>query len=476
MGSSHSDTDVPRRTVRSSRPVQAWSQRCAHLFEDLRRPARAMVSRAYGKALSDEEIDDVYSAAWAATLSALRTRGEGMSDEELRAYVLTAVASHASKELRRRARKPAGSFDESHEQSMADRHQPLPEERAIGSEDRGIARDLLSSLPVRRRAVMLLRYGWGLGPTEVCALVGGLSPRAYRKEVTRGVEQLIERLRQVESGEWCESREPLLRDYVAGTADEGVQRQAREHLEHCRACSSFVARLSGHLHDLGSAIALSAVAGSIGTSKAPLIERLGGLLNSARDGAATVVEKGEQTVGAVAASGGVRGSGVAGAGVAAKLAGLGAAGKAAIACFGASAVASACVAVGVVPGISFDGSDPEPRPARAGTATDFEYEPIAGAPTPSAGQNVLRVEPEPVVEPANASPTPGDGGHRVKDDATHDVEVAPEVPTVVEEEFDPVASSAPVASAAASPAPPVQSTPGPSAGSASEAAGNEFGP
>ena len=34
-----------------------------------------MVARAYGRALSDEEIEDVYSAAWAAILSALRERG-----------------------------------------------------------------------------------------------------------------------------------------------------------------------------------------------------------------------------------------------------------------------------------------------------------------------------------------------------------------------------------------------------------------
>lgn len=138
---------------------RAWSERCAALFEDLRRPARAMVARAYGKALSNEEIEDVYSAAWTATLAALRQRGREMSDRELRAYVLTAVASHASKELRRRSRKPAGTLDEAHGQVLADRHQPSPDERVIGSESQGIARDLLSSLPPRRRAVMLLRPG-----------------------------------------------------------------------------------------------------------------------------------------------------------------------------------------------------------------------------------------------------------------------------------------------------------------------------
>ena len=155
------------------------------------------------------------------------------------------------KEMRRRSRKPAAPFEAEKEHVVTDRHQPSPEEIVIGSEARGVARDLLTSLPPRRRAVMLLRYGWGLSPNEVCALVEGLSPRAYRKEVTRGVEQLIGSLRSVESGEWCESREPLIRDLVAGTADESTRRQAQQHLDHCRACSDLAARLSGHLHEMG---------------------------------------------------------------------------------------------------------------------------------------------------------------------------------------------------------------------------------
>lgn len=180
--SSSSNLDINAARGGATDPAaEAWSRRCAVLFEDLRRPARAMVARAYGKALSDDDIADVYAAAWAATISALRGRGQDMCEEELRAYVLTAVASHASKELRRRSRKPTGILSDAHEQSIADSHQPLPEEVVIGSESQGVARDLLSSLPARRRAVMLLRYGWGLSPPEVCALVNGLSPRAYRK-------------------------------------------------------------------------------------------------------------------------------------------------------------------------------------------------------------------------------------------------------------------------------------------------------
>jgi hypothetical protein len=91
-------------TSRGPAGNESWSDRCARLFDEMRRPARAMVARAYGRSLSDDEIEDVYSAAWAATLSALRDRGNRMEEGELRAYLLTAVASHASKEMRRRSR------------------------------------------------------------------------------------------------------------------------------------------------------------------------------------------------------------------------------------------------------------------------------------------------------------------------------------------------------------------------------------
>ena len=99
-----------------------------------------------------------------------------MSDEELRSYLLTAVANHASKEMRRRRRKPVSELSDAHAQVLVDRHQPSPEERAVGSESGLLARDVLASLPPRRRAVILLRYGWGLEPKEVCSLVDGLSP------------------------------------------------------------------------------------------------------------------------------------------------------------------------------------------------------------------------------------------------------------------------------------------------------------
>ncbi len=159
---------------------------------------------------------------------------------------------------------------------LFDRLQPSPDERASGSETGSQARDVLASLPPRRRAVMLLRYGWGLEPSEVCRLIDGLSPRAYRKEITRGVEQMIARFRQLESGEWCATREPLLRDYVAGVADDDERRQAVEHMSHCRHCNELVGRLSAELHELGGGVAAwTMLAGALAERGDGLGDRLG---------------------------------------------------------------------------------------------------------------------------------------------------------------------------------------------------------
>lgn len=373
--------------------MASWDQRCSTLFEDLRKPARVLIGRAYGSAFSPDEVDDVYANAWTSTLAALSGRARRMGDDELRSYLLTAVANHARKEMRRRSRKPTSALEEAQEQTLPDSHSPAPEERAAAAETGSATRDVLCSLPPRRRAVILLRYGWGLDPQEICALVDNLSPRAYRKEITRGVEEMIERLRQVESGAWCDSREPILREYVAGTASADARRQARRHIGHCRHCAELVARLQGHLHELGGAIAWSSLGGAFGERELALGERVLGLADRGRESVQHAVERvvdggGQEAATGLAASGGVRGAGVAGAGGLAKLAGLGAAGKAALACLGASAAASVCVAAGVGPlaivgaGAGGERSDGAERPAaeRQGESLDAAVDPLAATP------------------------------------------------------------------------------------------------
>ena len=109
-----------------------WRERAGRLYGQLRRPAQAMLRRAFRGAFDDDEIEDVYSNAWLGTLRALERRHEQLSDEEIRKYVLTAVANHASKELRRRSRRPTAPLEAVH--AIAD-DRTLPDERAAKLEE-----------------------------------------------------------------------------------------------------------------------------------------------------------------------------------------------------------------------------------------------------------------------------------------------------------------------------------------------------
>jgi RNA polymerase sigma factor (sigma-70 family) len=423
-----------------------------------------MVARAYGRALGDAEIDDVYSAAWTATLAALRERGRRMDESELRAYILTAVASHASKELRRRARKPLQPLEIEREQSTADGHMPLPDEIAIGSESRSIARDVLTSLPQRRRAVMLLRYGWGLSPREVCALVPGLSPRAYRKEITRGVESLIEGLGRIESGDWCRERRTLVRDFVAGTADEEERRQAIEHLRHCRACSELAAQMKIDLREAGSGLGLASVAGLIGGGS--LLHRLADLVAGAKSALADAAERVDSAATALTA-GGAKGSGGA---LLANVAGVGGVAKATVACIGAGAAATACVAAGVVPGVSLDGEG-----AAAGTVRPADppgerqiRDPRTAVTSVIGVSRAVRAEAPAEVEAPDPAPEPIDVAQPAPAPAPE-----PESPPPSVDEFDPVAQAVPATGAPAPVVAPSAPDGGPGAGSVAQ---EEFGP
>ncbi len=323
---------------------QQWHDRASRLHDELRRPATGLVRRAFGSTFGADEIDDIYSSAWLGTLRALERKHHQMDDEEVRKYLLTAVANHASKEIRRRRRKPIAPLDAAGSVAeVAD----TPEDTATGNEQSRITRDVLASLPERRRAVMLLRYGWGLEPKEVCGMVKGLSPRAYRKEITRGVEEVTRRMRLVEAGRWCADREDVLTAFAAGTADDHQKLQAEQHLSHCRHCTEFVGKLSSHLHDIGSALAVPGAIGALDGSG--MLERLGDILDRGRDAMVGAGTRADSASEAISSASAMRGGGTVGAGVLAKLAGLGGAGKLAAACLTGGVAATACVAAGLTP-------------------------------------------------------------------------------------------------------------------------------
>lgn len=404
-----------------------------------------MVRRAFRGAFSDHEVDDIYASAWAGTLRALAVRHAELADDEIRSYVLTAVANQASRELRRRRRKPTAPLELVAE-AVPD-YAEAPDERAESAEQSRIARDLLTSLPARRRAVMLLRYGWGLEPKQVCGLIQGLSPRAYRKEITRGVDQLTERMRAMDAGEWCSEREPILKSYAAGLAQDDEARQAKAHLAHCRQCADFVARLRGHLHDLGSSMVLAGAVDGI-DGKLSIAERMADLGDRARETASALVGRGgvDELGPSIATTGGAKGAGAAGAGVLAKLAGIGTAGKLAVACLGGGAAATACVVAGVGP----LGSTAEPQrsverqaPSERDRSSTLEAE-ATGVPQTLPSQVATEQAPTP-------SPAPETEEQAERTETSVPVEpVLSESAPPVQQEFTPDAAAVPVTGAPAS--------------------------
>ena len=463
---------MPGRAALRNGRDQPWRERAGRLFAEFERPATAMVRRGFRGAFSADEIDDIYASAWVGTLRSLAPRHQELEDDEVRSYVLTAVANQASKELRRRRRKPTAPLElVGAVPDLSD----TPDEQVAGAERSRVTRDLLASLPPRRRAVILLRYGWGLEPSQVCGLVEGLSPRAYRKEITRGVDEVTERMRALETGDWCRQREPILKAFAGGTADEDQERQARAHLAHCRECCEFVGRLRGHLHDLGAAfVAPAAIDGLDG--QVTIVDRVLENGERARElGSGLIARVGsvpaEEGAAQVAAAGGVRGAGAAGAGVLAKLAGIGTAGKIAAACLGGGAAATACIAAGVLPVGGLD------RSGEAKTQETRTHE----TPKPSVVATPVPVPPpEQVDDPPVAAPGDGQAQSTVSSNqqpGAGDAAPAPAEPVdpatpPSEQEFGVAPAAAPAAPAPA----PAPTTAGAEEGGGASAARQEFAP
>ena len=459
----------PRRADAPPGRSVEWRERSGRLYEELRRPARAMIRRAFRGAFGYHEIEDIYANAWVGTLRALERKHDQLSDEEIRKYVLTAVANHASKELRRRSRRPTAPLEAIH--TIPDDRAP-PDERAAKLEESRITRDLLATLPPRRHAVMLLRYGWGLEPRQVCSLVKGLSPRAYRKEITRGVDELTEKLGLLERGEWCADREPVLKAYAAGLADPDQQRQARQHLSHCRQCADFVGKLSGHLHEIGASLAVPSSVDGIVDGRYSLAGRVGDVIDGVRESAGKLLPGGsgdgarEIATQAASVPSGARGAGAAGTGVLAKLAGLGSAGKVAALCLGGGAAATACVAAGIVPAplpIVHPGG-PRADSGRPGVERSGQMQPH----TPVA------IQPWDLNHEVTEPPPPATGDQHASDDTSE------QPPASDPEPVPPIAPSTPPTQhefgvASAAPA-PVSSGTSSSSGGDGTAVQREFGP
>lgn len=409
-----------------------------------------MLQRGFGPQLDEHAREDVYANAWASSLSSLGGRIAQMTDGELRNYIFAAVTTHAGKELRRRRRKPTARVDSA---VFASDDSEEPADLVERHETQRVLRDVLVSLPERRRRVITMRYAMGLGPTEICEAIDGLSARAYRKEITRGVKEVATKLGLVDSGKWCGEREQVIRRFANGDRSDATAEQAQSHLAHCASCAAMVRDLSGTLNDLGSVGAVAVLAGA-SAAEPGFVDRVaavGGRLKEAVTSSVSGSGQADGLIAAAASSGGTRGGGSALiAGLGAKLGALGVAGKVAAGCLGTGAAMATCVAAGVVPVSAVDGwvpglvaeRDAEPQ------LPGHRVEVVEGPATPTPTLEPLAVKSSPAAEPDAESIEP-------------EIEAAklePTAPAIDATEYAPpqVESSPEIAAATASP--PAQST------------------
>lgn len=400
-----------------------------------------MLARAFGSQLDEHAREDIYSTAWSASLSSLGGRIDGMSNAELHNYVFSAVSTHAGKELRRRGRKPVDSLEGIEPSGGSDGG---PADLVVRREDQQVLRDVMASLPERRRQVITLRYAVGLTPQEICEVVTGLSLRAYRKEIQRGVKDLADRLSLVERGEWCARLESEIRSFARGQANAAGQEQARAHLAHCAGCSRAVRELARSLNDLSLLPVAGILAGSSATGTG-VIDGASGLVDRAKGAVGSVVARAgdaEAVAGSLASSGGTRGGATALlAGLGTKIGALGVAGKVALGCVGATAGLATCVATGVVPASAVDGLLPEKPSA------DRAVESQIGAPEPAPElESVVNIGDGDKGDTTSPAPEPdadaASGSESAKESADPGPVIAPQSVTPIERESSPEVAAA----------------------------------
>src|SRR5581483_10128369 len=193
-----------------------------------------------------------------------------------------------------------------------------------------------------------------------------------------------------------------------------------QHLSHCRHCSDFVGRLSGHLHDLGAAATIPAAAEGIGDGRFSIVDRAVDLAHRLKESGAGVFARvsndsaQESSAQTISISSGARGAGAAGTGIVAKLAGAGTAGKLATMCVGGGIAASACLATAVIPaglpGLGSGGSRSD-RPAATvkpvGHATNVHAAALGAPPNASAPPSPPPApDPEPTTTTTTNVPAP----------------------------------------------------------------------
>lgn len=259
-------------------PAAAGWGRQARRFEGecerLRPLAEAYLLRQFAGRLGPADAEDVVAEVM---IRVHREARAGRPPRNLRALVLTSARNAAIDLLRARAVRPATVGLEAAAQ-VPDTG-ATPPERAEGSEDAARLQEALARMRASYRETLLLRFGLELKIPEIAAHFE-ISEAAAKKRVLRAATQVRKRMAAIDGEEFCPQMRELARSRAfeqraSGLAQEAEAEALRAHFRHCGSCRSFLSRLRGELHDLGSSTAGSLLAGHRLGGRLDVLGRLG---------------------------------------------------------------------------------------------------------------------------------------------------------------------------------------------------------
>jgi RNA polymerase sigma factor (sigma-70 family) len=276
------------------KPASAGSGRQARRFERecerLRPLAEAYLLRRFAGRLGRADAEDVVAEVM---IRVHRQARAGRPPRNLRALVLTSARNAAIDLLRARAVRPATVGLEAAAQ-VPDTG-ATPTERAEGSEDAARLQEALARMRASYRETLLLRFGLELKISEIAAHFE-ISEAAAKKRLLRAATQVRKRMAAIDGEEFCPQMRELARgrafeQRASGLAQEAEAEALRAHFRHCGSCRSFLSRLRGELHDLGSGAAGSLLAGHRLGGRLDVLGRIGHWAGAAAGGVQAAGER-----------------------------------------------------------------------------------------------------------------------------------------------------------------------------------------
>ena len=230
-------------TLLARRSEQRAERLVQREYEELRTPTLAAVrSRlsAQGLRLDDADLDAAYNQAWHGLYEQL-VRGEEVDNHG--GFLVVAAHRRAIDEVRRvHPDRRAEGVDPEERAHDLDLTQRLDDRRRL----LGAMEGMRERLSERERQAAALCYLHGYSRPEAAAALG-LAPKRMEKLMDGVSSKLGTLTTEIDEGDWCESRQSLMKAYAYGVLDPDGERYAlaRAHLEECPACRKYVRSLRG---------------------------------------------------------------------------------------------------------------------------------------------------------------------------------------------------------------------------------------